>query len=312
MQQYSGLQDVSLQDAWLTIGSFDGVHLGHQQIIKQITSGAHASGVPAVVLTFHPHPSVVLRGPRESFYLTTQEKKAALLEALGVDILITQPFNREVSSISAGDFVNQLYTHLNIQQLWVGHDFAMGHNREGTFSVLEAYGEELGFKVQALDAFQIEGEVVSSSRIRRCLEAGQVEQAAKLLGRPFSLCGLVEKGDGRGHKIGSPTANLAIRKELAVPAAGVYAVRVNLDNQTYRAVSNIGVRPTFEEQTTGPRVEAHILNFDKDIYGEEIELEFAAHLRDEQRFPSVEALIAQIQADIRQAEAIFTKQEVGS
>lgn len=312
MQQYSGLQDVSLQDAWLTIGSFDGVHLGHQQIINEITSGAQAVGAPAVVLTFYPHPSVVLRGPRESFYLTTQEKKAALLEALGVDILIIQPFNREVSSISARDFVNQLYTHLKMQQLWIGHDFALGHNREGTFPVLEEYGKELGFKVQALDAFRIEGEVVSSSCVRRCLEAGQVEQATKLLGRPFSLSGLVEKGDGRGHKIGSPTANLAIPKELAVPAAGVYAGRVNLDDKTYRAVSNIGVRPTFEEQTAAARVEAHILDFEKNIYGEEIELEFVAHLRDERRFPDVDALKAQIQVDIRQAEALFTKQEVGS
>jgi riboflavin kinase/FMN adenylyltransferase len=312
MQQFYGLQDVSVQGAWLTIGSFDGVHLGHQQIIHQITAGAHASGAPAVVLTFHPHPSVVLRGPRESFYLTTQEEKAALLEALGVDMLITHPFNREVSSIRARDFVNQLDAHLNIQQLWVGHDFALGHDREGTFPVLQGYGQALGFHVQAVDAFRIDGEVVSSSRIRGFLEAGQVDEAAKMLGRPYSLRGLVEKGDGRGHTIGIPTANLAIPKEMAVPAAGVYAAWVNLDGKTYRGVSNIGVRPTFEDHLKAPRVEAHILDFDRDIYGEEIELAFVAYLRDERRFPGVDALVAQIRADIAQAEAIFTDQEVGS
>jgi riboflavin kinase/FMN adenylyltransferase len=311
MQQFYGLQDVFVQGAWLTIGSFDGVHLGHQQIIHHITAGAHATGAAAVVLTFHPHPSLVLSGPRESFYLTTQEKKAALLEELGVDILITHPFNREVSSIGARDFVGQLYAHLNIQQLWVGHDFALGHNREGTFPVLQEYGQELGFIIRAVDAFRIDGEVVSSSRIRRFLEAGQVDQAARLLGRPYSLRGLVEKGDGRGHTIGIPTANLAIPKELAVPAAGVYAVRVCLGDKTYRAVSNIGVRPTFENQSAASHVEAHILDFDRDIYGEEVELDFVAHLRDERRFPDADTLVAQIRADISQAEAILTNQEVG-
>jgi riboflavin kinase/FMN adenylyltransferase len=312
MQQFYGLQDVSVQDAWLTIGSFDGVHLGHQQIVNQITAGAHAEGAPAVVLTFHPHPSVVLRGPRESFYLTTQENKAALLGELGVDILITHPFNQDVSSIPAQEFVNRLYHHLNIKQLWVGYDFALGHNREGTFPVLKGYGEALGFNVQAVDAFRIDGEIVSSSRIRRLLEAGEVNQAAGLLGRPFSLRGVVEKGDGRGRTIGIPTANLSISNEMAVPGAGVYAVRANMGGKTYQAVSNIGVRPTFETETVAPRVEAHLLDFDDDIYGLEIELFFLAHLRDEQRFPNADALVAQIHADIAHAKEIFAHQEVKS
>jgi riboflavin kinase/FMN adenylyltransferase len=312
MQHIYGLQDVHVQDAWLTIGSFDGVHLGHQQIINQITAGAHAMGAPAVVLTFHPHPSVVLRGPRESFYLTTKEDKATLLGDFGVDIVITHPFNEEVALINARDFVDQLHDHLNIHQLRVGHDFALGHNREGNVTVLKGFGDELGFSVKAIDAFRMDGEVVSSSRVRRLIEAGRVEQAAELLGRPYSLHGIVERGDGRGRSIGIPTANLAIPKEQAVPGAGVYAVQVILRGKTYQAVSNVGVRPTFETELVAPRVEAYILDFDEDIYGEEIELIFLAHLRDEQRFPNADALVAQIHADITHAREIFYRREVKS
>ncbi len=307
MQHFHELQEVEIQDAWLTIGSFDGVHLGHQQIIQRVTAGAHAMGAPAVALTFHPHPSVVLRGPRESFYLTTQEEKAALLGEFGVDVVITHPFNEQVASIKARDFINLLHNHLNIHQLLVGHDFAIGHNREGNVTALKEFGEELGFAVQTIDAFRIGGEVVSSSRIRRLLEAGKVDQAAELLGRPYALRGIVERGDGRGRSIGIPTANLFIPKEKAVPGAGVYAAHAVLGGKTFRAVSNVGVRPTFEAEAVVPRVEAHILDFDEDIYGEEIELIFLAHLRGEQRFPNAEALVAQIHMDIIQAREVFTR-----
>jgi len=307
MQHFYELQGVKVQDAWLTIGSFDGVHRGHQQIIQRVTAGAHALGAPAVVLTFHPHPSVVLRGPRKSFYLTTQEEKAALLGDCGVDIVITHPFNEQVASIKARDFINLLHDHLNIHQLLVGHDFALGHNREGNVTALKDFGEELGFTVETIDAFLIGGEVVSSSRIRRSLEVGQVDQAAELLGRSYALRGIVEQGDGRGRSIGIPTANLSIPKEQAVPGAGVYAVWAVLGGKTYRAVSNVGVRPTFETGLVAPRVEAHILDFDEDIYGEEVELIFLAHLRGEQRFLDADALVAQINKDIIQAREIFAR-----
>jgi riboflavin kinase/FMN adenylyltransferase len=309
MQHFNGLQEVNVQDAWLTIGSFDGVHLGHQQIIQRVTAGAHTMGAPAVVLTFHPHPSVVLRGPRESFYLTTQEEKAALLGGYGVDMVITYPFNRQVASIKARDFIDLLHDHLNIHRLLVGHDFALGHHREGNVVALREFGEELGFTVQAIEAFRIGGEVVSSSRIRRSLEAGRVDQAAELLGRLYALRGVVEHGDG---SMGMPTANLSIPKEQAVPGAGVYAVHAVLGGKTYQAVSNVGIRPTFETEVVAPRVEAHILDFDEEIYGEEIELIFLAHLRGEQRFPHADALVAQIHMDIAYAREIFTRQEMKS
>lgn len=306
MQHFYGLQEVNVKDAWLTIGSFDGVHLGHQQIISKLTAGAHAEGASAVVLTFYPHPSVVLRGPRESFYLTTQEEKVAFLAEAGVDVAITHPFNDEVSVVPARDFVIQLHEHLKIRQLLVGHDFALGHDRQGDVPALRRFGEELGFSVQTLEAFHKDGDVVSSSRIRGLLEAGKVDQTASLLGRSYSLSGTVERGDGRGRHLGIPTANLAVSKELVVPSAGVYAGHVVVNGKKYMAVSNIGVRPTFEVEVLAPRVEAHILDFDSDIYGQEIKLIFLAHLRDEQPFPNADALVAQIKTDIIHTRQILS------
>ena len=312
MQHFYELRDVNLDGAWLTIGAFDGVHLGHQKVISQLTAGAHAIGALAVVLTFHPHPSTVLQGPRESFYLTIPEEKAALLAKAGIDVVITHPFNEEVAGIKAKDFVNRIHEHLQIKQLWVGHDFALGHDREGDVSVLRKIGEELSFSVETIEAFQIDGEVVSSSRIRRLLEVGQVGLVAELLGRPFSIRGSVEYGEGRGRSIGIPTANLAIAKERVVPGAGVYACYVTVNGKEYQAVSNIGVRPTFETEPRPPRVETHILDFEGDIYGQELELTFLAHLRDEKKFPSVDSLVIQISTDITLAREILSRYAEGS
>jgi riboflavin kinase/FMN adenylyltransferase len=308
MQHIYGLQDANVSGVWLSIGSFDGVHLGHQSIINQLTAGAHAAGAPAVVLTFYPHPSVVLRGPRESFYLTTPEEKAALLANLGVDLVITHPFNQEVAQLSAEDFLGQLVTHLTMQQLWVGYDFSLGRNREGSLPKLRQLGQkpENNFSVQEVSAFSVDGQIVSSSRIRTLLEAGEVKPAASLLGRSFSISGEVVSGEGRGRKLGIPTANLKISKERVVPGAGVYACLATYQGKTYPAVTNIGVRPTFEDQPVAPRVESHLLDFHQDIYGEMISLSFEARLRGEMRFQSVDALVAQINSDIETAREVLT------
>jgi len=301
------LQDLSIQDAWLTIGSFDGVHLGHQQIIRQLTAGAHAAGAPVVVLTFFPHPSVVLRGKENPFYLTMPEEKADILYAMGVDYVVIYPFDRQVASIEAQAFIEMLKHHLGFSQLWVGYDFALGRNREGNVPRLKQLGEEYAYRLQVVDPFKIGGEVVSSSRIRRALEQGQVNTASELLGRRYRLCGMVMEGDGRGKQIGIPTANLEIALERAVPGAGVYACQVIRKGTVYPAVTNIGVRPTFEKDPVPPRVETHILDFSQDLYGEQIELEFVAHLRDEQRFDSVEALVSQIHRDIAVGRQILSE-----
>jgi riboflavin kinase/FMN adenylyltransferase len=306
MQHFYGLQDAKANGVCLSIGSFDGVHLGHQKIIKKLTAGAHEIGVPAAVLTFYPHPSMVLRGPRDSFYISTPEEKATLLGDLGIDLVITYPFDREVAQLSAEEFVTYLDQRLGIKQLWVGYDFSLGRDREGNLPVLQQLGLELGFSVHEVSALSLADQVVSSSRIRRLLEAGEVEQSAHLLGRAFKIRGEVVSGEERGRKLGFPTANLRIAKERVVPGPGVYASRVEHMGKTYRAVTNVGVRPTFEHEPVAPRVEAHLLDFEGDLYGQELSLSFEARLRGERRFSGVEALIAQIRADIEKAQEVLS------
>jgi riboflavin kinase/FMN adenylyltransferase len=302
MQHFYGLQDVHIQNAWLTIGSFDGVHLGHQKIIKQIIANAHTAGNPAAVLTFYPHPSVVLRGPRQSFYLTLPEEKARLLGEMGIDYVITHPFTRQVAGTSAERFIRTLKEHLGFKQLWVGHDFALGRDRDGDVPALKKFGETMNFSVQETTAYKMGGEIVSSSRIRRLLEKGQVEDANQLLGRTFSLTGSVMHGDGRGKQLGIPTANLSVNEQMAMPGAGVYACWATIDGQRYQAVTNVGVRPTFETEPVQARVEAHILDFSQEIYDRKITLEFHSFLRGEHRFDGPDALVAQIHQDIQTAK----------
>lgn len=309
MQHFYSLQELNLHDAWLTIGSFDGVHLGHQKIIKELTAGARSVKAPAVLLTFYPHPAIVLGGLQGSFYLTTPEEKALMLGEAGIDIVITHTFNLEVAAISAQVFVTTLKERLGLRHLFVGHDFALGHNREGDVPALRKFGANMGFDLHEIAELQIDNQVVSSSTIRQLLIDGNIEQANKLLGKPFFLAGEVEQGEGRGHTIGIPTANLAIWKDRVTPGSGVYVCRAEVNGTGWQAVVNIGVRPTFEEEAAAPTVEAHLLDFDEDIYGQSVRLEFLHRLRGEQKFSGVDELVAQIQKDITQARKIFASQE---
>jgi riboflavin kinase/FMN adenylyltransferase len=305
MRHFWNLADVKLSDSWLTIGSFDGVHLGHQAIVRKLASGARAAGSPAVVLTFFPHPSVVLGKRKDPFYLTTSEERAALLGESGADVVITHPFDLQVAATTAVDFISRLKQQLGIAHLLVGYDFALGRDREGDVPALRKFGEEFGYTLETMPAVEINGEVVSSSRIRAALVEGAVQKAAQLLGRPYRISGQVIAGDGRGRSIGIPTANLEVWAERVIPKSGVYVCQALAGGKTWGAVSNIGVRPTFETQPVPARVEAHILDFDTQIYGEEIRLDFLARLRDEQRFPDVQALVAQIHQDIQRAREYF-------
>ncbi len=305
MQHFWSLDDIHLKKSWLTIGSFDGVHRGHQEIVKRLTAGAHEHGVPAVVLTFHPHPASVLGKRKDAFYLSTPEERAELLGQLGVDLVITHPFNHQVASMSALQFMQQLNQQLNIQELWVGYDFALGKGREGNVDRLRQIGMDLGYRVEVIPAIELDGEVISSSRIRAYIFNGEVDQAARLLGRPYRLQGTVIPGDGRGKTIGIPTANLNLWSELAIPKAGVYVCQAIVEERVYGAVTNVGVRPTFETQPVPPRVEAHILDYQADLYGQHIQLDFLYHLRDELRFPSAQALVTQIHEDIQQARGLL-------
>jgi riboflavin kinase/FMN adenylyltransferase len=309
MQHYWSLDDLQLKRSWLTIGSFDGVHLGHQEIIHKLTAGAHAVGALAVVLTFHPHPAVVLGKVKESHYLSTPEERAALLADLGVDLVITHPFNKQVAALSAREFMELINSHLDIDQLWVGYDFALGKGRQGDIPTLRQIGVELGYTLDVIPPLTLDGEVVSSSRIRSLLFSGQVEEAGRLLGRPYRIGGIVVPGDGRGRTIGIPTANLEIWSELAVPQSGVYVCRAYVDGRAYGAVTNIGTRPTFETQNPVSTVEAHILDLSEDLYGRHVQLDFLQRLRDELRFPSVQALIEQIHVDIQTGRKILVETE---
>lgn len=306
MQHYRSLGDIQLNGAWLTIGSFDGVHKGHQTILNEITAGAQENSVPAVVLTFYPHPAAVLHGQNYPYYLSSPEEKVEILKELGVDILITHPFNRDIANKSARQFITEINQHLNIQHFQIGYDFALGKNREGDFSKMQELGKELGFTVNQSSPVSDEDGIISSSRIRFLLGVGQVEKAAALLGRNYELHGIVEVGDRRGLSLGFPTANLSVWAEKVIPTAGVYACWATVQGQRLAAVTNIGVRPTFEKRPVAPRVEAHLLSFTEDIYGESIQITFVSRLRDERKFPSTDTLIRQIGKDTQEARRILS------
>ena len=306
MRHVTSLEDLGLsQPSAITIGAFDGVHRGHQALIGQMVAAAHATGRTAVVLTFFPHPSVVLRGRRPSFYLSSPDEKSEYLSQLGVDAAVTHPFDRAVSEIRAADFVERLLTFARMDELWCGPDFALGHGREGTVDFLQAEGQRRAFRLRVLPPVLIDGEVISSTRIRQTLRDGAVDQAARYLGRPFRLAGQVIEGAKRGRLIGIPTANLAISEERAMPAVGVYACLASQPGWQRQAVVNIGFRPTFEGGQARPVVEAHMLDFSGDLYGTTVSLDFVARLRPEVKFPGVEALVAQIQRDIVEARRIL-------
>ncbi len=312
MQHYWSLHAVTLENVWLTIGAFDGVHRGHQEVITQMTTAAHQAGATAAVLTFYPHPAVIL-GRRNDFrYLTTPEQRAALLGELGVDVVITHPFNKDVSQLTALEFMQLLKDRLGLAKLFAGYDFALGRNREGTVPRLRQIGQELGYTVHQIAPLETDGEPISSSRIRSALEAGDVATAAQMLARPYTLRGEVIHGDNRGRQIGIPTANLEVWSRQVVPKAGVYVCTARVGGQTWGAMTNIGVRPTFDNAGPIPRVEAHLLDFDDDLYGRELQLAFVERLRDEQRFPGIEALVAQIHDDIARGREILNQGVLGS
>jgi riboflavin kinase/FMN adenylyltransferase len=295
----------------VTIGVFDGVHRGHQHLIGQMVSYAQSHDLLAVALTFYPYPEMVIRGFQPGYYLTLPDVKAKLLGELDIDVvvtLVTLPFDDRVRQIRAADFVDSLITHLNMQALWVGADFALGYQREGNVAFLQEQGKLRGFDLRVVDSMDAGGERISSSRIRAELKQGNVQEAARLLGRPYRIAGEVVGGAKRGHSIvGIPTANLATPEEQAVPARGVYAGFAYVEGKPWPAVVNIGMRPTFDGQESSIVIEAHLLDFSADIYGQEMELAFIARLRDEQTFDGVAELLAQIHSDIASARELLSE-----
>jgi len=306
MPHLSSLSGLALKNSWLTIGVFDGVHRGHQFLVQTLTAGAHQHGAPAVVITFAPHPLQTLRGLQIPC-LTTPQERADLLLNLGVDWVITLPFDRALAEQTPEEFMKMASRPLGLKRLLIGYDFALGKNRAGTPQRLAEIGNQMGYETQSLSAQTAPaGQVFSSSAARAALAAGDVRQTQSILGRPYRVSGQVVSGDGRGRTIGLPTANLQSQPEdKALPAVGVYACRAWVNGESFQAVTNIGLRPTFTTGQVSPRIEAHLLDFSADLYGQPLTLEFIERLRGEQKFDSVAALLSQIQADIVRAREIF-------
>ena len=290
-------------DSVVTIGAFDGAHVGHQVLIRQLVARARALGCQAALITFYPHPSEVLTGPAASRYLTTPGEKAAILERLGIDLLVILAFTRRIARTSASEFLAQVCNALRMRELWVGSQFALGYGRKGDILTLLALGRTLGFELHVVQPVLYEGELVTSSRIRELVLAGRVREAARLLGRFYSVVGEVVHGDDRGRLLGFPTANLKVRAERIVPLNGVYVGYAWVGEERHQAVMNVGVRPTFEDDER--LLEAHLLNFDGDLYGTDLLVEFVERLRPETRFDSPEELIAQMHNDTARGREIL-------
>ena len=283
----------------LTIGVFDGVHRGHQHLLKRVVEEASREGMLSGVLTFVNHPRSVLVPDTCISYITSVEDRLTLLKEAGIDMVIPLHFDMELSRLRAHEFTGLLQERLRMAGLVMGYNFAMGYKREGTPETLATIGNEQGFFVNVVDAVSVEGGRVSSTVIRDSVTAGDVAGASELLGRPFSLCGKVVVGDGRGKTLGFPTANLDYSEDRLAPGNGVYATWACVGDDRYMSATNVGVRPTFGENER--IVEAFLLDFDGDLYGKDITLEFVGRLRDELRFESAEALVTQMHVDVEQA-----------
>ena len=296
------------RDAAVTIGKFDGVHRGHQHLIARLIERAREEGLASVVIVLYPNPSTVLRPGSAVTYVTSLEERLDLLRRLGPDSVGILPFTSEMAQLSARDFISLVTQELSMRLLYVGPDFALGRNREGTVGTLRRIGAELGFRVETAKLLAQEGEKVGSSAVRQALAAGDVEEAARLLGRPFSLQGPVVAGAHRGAGLGFPTANIAIGRDRALPAFGVYVSRAFVLENEYQSCTNIGVRPTFDAEPR-PTVEAFILDFEDDIYGQEVRIDLLYRLRDELRFDSVEELVDQMRRDIVATREHFSRRD---
>jgi len=289
--------------ACVAIGVFDGVHLGHQQIIRQTVAYARTHDAVALVVTFDKHPNAIVAPERVPPQIFSRSQKLRAIEALGADALLEIPFDKTFSEKSGEVFIRELAHGLGkIHSICVGADFVFGHKRSGNVELLKKLGAELNFQVHGLAAVALDGQVVSSTRIREAIRAGNFDAASQMLGRPYAICGRVVTGDQIGHELGFPTANLDVTG-LILPPDGVYAASTKVQGQFYRVALNIGTRPTVAAARPQLRVEAHLLDFSGELYGAELEVELGAKLRDERKFSSPAELREQIQRDVAAVRA---------
>ncbi len=289
----------------LAIGVFDGVHLGHQQIIRQTIADARQHGGLALVVTFDQHPNAIVAPAKVPPLIYSLPQKLRAIEALGADALLMLRFDKQFSEQTGEQFIRSLARDLGkIQSICVGADFVFGHKRSGNVVLLKSLGTELNFTVHGIAAVALDGQPVSSTRIREAIRSGDFDSASQMLGRAYSVAGKIIHGDQLGHQLGFPTANLDT-PGLLLPPNGVYAAHATVGGKSFRAVLNIGHRPTVQNPTPQLRVEVHLLDFSADLYGQEMEVTFAAKLRDEQKFASLDELKTQITRDIAAARLNF-------
>jgi riboflavin kinase / FMN adenylyltransferase len=289
----------------LAIGMFDGVHLGHQEVIRRAIADARQHDGVALVVTFDRHPAAVLAPERDPGLIYSLPQKLRAIEATGADVVWLIHFDEAFSRIQPEEFVRRIARDFgSICSISVGDSFKFGHERAGNVAMLNQLGEELHFNVHGLAAVALDAQTVSSTRIRQAVRAGQFDAAKQMLGRPYSLAGTVVEGDHLGATLGFPTANLDVTG-LVLPPHGVYAVRAQNKGELYRAVANLGRRPTIQSSASAARVEVHLLEFNKNLYGKELEITFLGKLRDEQRFQSLDELKEQIARDITAAQPLF-------
>jgi riboflavin kinase / FMN adenylyltransferase len=288
----------------LALGNFDGLHRGHMKIIDRVRRRAGERGGTPAAMTFDPHPSRVLRPDKAPPLLMTTAQKLEALGRAGMQGVAVVKFTHEMSLWEPEPFVRTVLVEwLHVTEVWVGANFLFGHDRAGTFSVLRSLGARYGFRAEKIDPVRYKDFVVSSTRIRRLVTEGRVDEAAALLGHHFFIDGSVARGAGRGRRIGFPTANVCTENEL-IPPPGVYATLVTIDDIVHPSITNVGFRPTFGD-TERPIVESHVFKFDRDLYDRRVRLAFVQRLRDERAFPDVDALRAQIEADCRVALRLF-------
>jgi riboflavin kinase/FMN adenylyltransferase len=289
----------------LTIGVFDGVHLGHQLLINKVKEKAAEGNLDSIVVTFLHHPRLILGHQSQITFITSIEERVKLLKNLSVSHVVTLSFTHELARLSAHEYIRLMMQHLKMRELVVGPDFALGRGREGNIHSLRSLGEELGFGIEVVPPLLYQGEVISSTAIRGALARGEISKINKFLGRRFTLNGQVEHGDSRGKTLGYPTANLIPEEEQALPADGVYVAYAIIDNHRYKAVLNIGVRPTFRGEHR--IIEVHIMDFSSNIYGQDLTIELVDRLRDEMKFPGPEELKAQLSKDVELAKLLLER-----
>ncbi|MEO6213349.1 MAG: bifunctional riboflavin kinase/FAD synthetase [Vicinamibacterales bacterium] len=288
----------------LALGNFDGLHRGHMKIIDRVRQRAGERGGTSVAMTFEPHPPRVLRPDKAPALLMTREQKIEALSRSGMQGVALVRFTHDLSQWDPERFVRVVLVEwMRVSEVWVGANFLFGHERAGTFTVLRSLGARYGFRAEKIDPVRYKDFVVSSTRVRRLIAEGRVDEAGALLGHHYFVDGEVVRGAGRGRELGVPTANIATPNELT-PPTGVYATLVTVDGVVHAAVTNIGMRPTFGD-VDAPVIEAHLLDVDLDLYGSALRLSFVKRLRDERAFPDVDALRAQIEADCRSARRLF-------